>query len=100
MGFQAGGTFGVTDDFIALFSDGSYTSDLATTFNDSIRASKNKKPKKWGTWRGDDKTLSIRGYNDNDFEETKSWRIEPSPEDYTHNSHEKTRINNTPDLLM
>lgn len=83
MGIQADGTFGVTDDFIALFSDGSYTSDLATTFNDSIEASKNKKPKKWGTWRGGEKTLSLRGYNDNDFEETNgSWRIEPSPEDY------------------
>ena len=83
MGIQGDGTFGVTDDFIALFNDGSYTSDLANTFNDSIEASKNKKPKKWGQWRTDKTTLSLRGQGDSDFEETSgSWRIEPNPKDH------------------
>ena len=83
MGIQGDGTFGVGDDFIALFDDGSYTSDLANTFNDSIDVSKRKKPKKWGHWRTHKDTIELRDHNDSDFEETSgSWRIEPVGEDH------------------
>ena len=83
MGIQADGTFGVGDDFIAIFDDGSYTSDLANTFNDRIDVSKREKPKKWGHWRARNETIELRGHSDNDFEETMgSWRIEPNDEDH------------------
>ena len=83
MGIQADGTFGVGDDFIALFDDGSYTSDLANTFIEGIDVSKRKKPKRWGHWRARNETIELRGHKDNEFEETMgSWRIEPSGEDH------------------
>jgi len=50
-GIQPGGMFGVTEEFIATFDDGTYTTDFATTFNEGVAQSKRQKPDEWGRWR-------------------------------------------------
>lgn len=83
MGMQPGGMFGVTDDFIALFDDGTYTEDLVNTFGSSAAESRRKKPKRWGRWRMNGKEIELRDHNDSDYDKTRgSWIIEPLPNDY------------------
>ncbi|MEL6868895.1 MAG: hypothetical protein AAFO81_03755 [Pseudomonadota bacterium] len=83
MGIQPGGMFGITDDFLAMFDDGSYTEDLVTTFADGVQTSRRKNPKSWGTWRKRGDTVELREPGDNSYEKTRgTWRIAPSPEDY------------------
>lgn len=68
MGLQAGGMFGLTDDFIALFEDGTWTSDLARTFQEGAAESRAVKPKRWGQWRLRDGELELKDHNDPEFE--------------------------------
>jgi len=69
-GIQAGGMFGTTEDFIALFEDGTYSSDLPRTFGVSKAASKKKKPNYWGTWRFRNDKLELKDFNDRAFDTT------------------------------
>lgn len=73
-GIQAGGMFGTTEDFIALFEDGTYSSDLPRTFGVSKTASKKKKPKYWGSWRMRNGVLELKTSNDKAFDTTsRNW---------------------------
>lgn len=83
MGIQPGGMFGTTEDFIALFSDGTYTDDLVNTFGESAASSRKRKPKAWGQWRMRGGELELKDHNDKGFDGTRgSWVIKASPADY------------------
>lgn len=69
-GIQAGGMFGLTEDFIALFEDGTYSSDLPRTFGKSKAISRSKRPKYWGHWRMRSGELELKGTGDSDFDDT------------------------------
>ena len=69
-GIQPGGMFGTTEDFIALFEDGSYSSDLPRTFGVSKEASKKKRPKYWGQWRLRGGELELKDADDDVFDTT------------------------------
>ena len=76
-GIQAGGMFGLTEDFIALFEDGSYSSDLARTFGKSKAASRQKKPKYWGQWRMRGGELELKEDGDEKFDTTRGNWVAP-----------------------
>jgi hypothetical protein len=79
MGIKADGMFGLTEDFIALFEDGSYTSDLSNTFGSSASASKKRKPKSWGQWRTRAGKLEIKEYKEKSFSMTRGdWVARPA----------------------
>lgn len=69
-GIQAGGMFGTTEDFIALFEDGTYSSDLPRTFGVSKAASKKKRPNYWGSWRMRNGELELKNSTDKGFDTT------------------------------
>ena len=82
-GIQAGGMFGTTEDFIALFDDGTYTNDLGMTFGRSKEASKAERPKRWGTWRKRGGSIELKGSGENEFSSTLGdWRVEPGSKDH------------------
>jgi|GEM_PF-3723549 len=69
-GIQAGGMFGLTEERIALFKDGSFTTDLHGVFKNGVKASKARNPKKWGKYRLSGKKLSLKEYGKNKYEKT------------------------------
>lgn len=84
MGIQPGGMFGLTDDFIAVFDDGSYTEDLVNTFGEGVAVSRRKKPRAWGTWRSRNDKIELREHGDAAYEPPRgSWLIAPSASGFT-----------------
>jgi hypothetical protein len=73
MGWQPGGTYGLTEEFIALFNDGTYSDDLKTTFGRSKEYSKQENPNSWGEWRlrQSDSELELKEHDDTTFEDTR-----------------------------
>jgi hypothetical protein len=69
-GIQPGGMFGTTEDFIALFEDGSYSSDLARLFGVSKEASKSERPNRWGQWRISGDELELKDNDEDAFDTT------------------------------
>lgn len=83
LGIQPGGMFGTTEEYIAVFDDGSYTEDLVNTFGSSVAASKRKRPGDWGHWRVRGSEIQLREHGDTAFEDTRgNWLIEPSPANF------------------
>jgi hypothetical protein len=82
MGIQAGGMFGTTEKFIALFDNGDYTSDLKNTFGYGVEVSRKKKSKKWGYWKNKSNTLLLKGHADETFDKTHgNWVARPAAAD-------------------
>ncbi|NKQ41519.1 MAG: hypothetical protein HF962_08115 [Sulfurovum sp.] len=68
-GIQAGGLFGLTDEIVALFDDGTYTYDLANLYSKGKEYSKANKPKRWGQWRFDAQNkFEIKEHDDSDYD--------------------------------
>ncbi|MES9941203.1 MAG: hypothetical protein ABW104_11140 [Candidatus Thiodiazotropha sp. 6PLUC2] len=81
MGIQPSGMFGLTDDFIALFNDGTYTSDLETLFAHNPQISKQQNPASWGQWqmRESDNQLLLKESDDSNFNDTRgNWIARPA----------------------
>lgn len=77
-GIQPGGLFGVTEEFIATFNDGTYTTDFATTFNDGVAESKGRKPEAWGRWREREGKLELAQKRSDEFESSSgNWIVDP-----------------------
>ena len=82
MGIQAGGMFGTKDRFIALFENGTYTSDLKNTFGYGVEVSKQKKANKWGHWKIKNNTLLLKGHADKTYDKTRgNWVARPASKD-------------------
>ena len=82
-GIQAGGMYGTTEDFIALFDDGTYSSDLPRTFGVSKAESKAKRPNYWGQWRKRGGELELKGTGDKKFDTTLGdWLAVPGGRDH------------------
>jgi len=83
-GVQPGGTYGLTDKVIALYKDGSFTSDLAGAFGRGTEKSKATNPKKWGEWRmNKDNKLELKDSGDEKFDTTHGdWITEPGGADH------------------
>ncbi|MES9990918.1 MAG: hypothetical protein ABW098_03130 [Candidatus Thiodiazotropha sp.] len=78
MAIQPGGMFGMSSDVIALFDDGSYTSDLKTLFAKGKSASMAKKPKRWGQWKISGDELLLKKKKGKDFSKTRGdWVARP-----------------------
>lgn len=76
------GYFGLDDDAILAFEDGSYTEDLRGVMRDGVDASRAANPDDWGIWRERGGALELQGANDTSFEEpTNAWVIEPGAVD-------------------
>lgn len=69
-GIQPGGMFGPTSDVVALFGDGTYSSDLQRLFARGIAASKAAKPGRWGRWRKRGGTLEFKEEGEGKYETT------------------------------
>ena len=72
-GIQATGQYGLKENIIALFKDGTYTEDLSGIFSigKGVAYSKRKKPKSWGQWRVNAKDeILLKDHNDKEFETT------------------------------
>ncbi|MES9860227.1 MAG: hypothetical protein ABW157_00515 [Candidatus Thiodiazotropha sp. LLP2] len=81
MGIQPGGMFGLTEEFIALFNDGTYTDDLKTVFTHNPEVSKQENPSSWGQWqiRGSDNELLLKDSDDTSFDDTRgNWIARPA----------------------
>ena len=72
-GMQAGGVFGSSEDAIAVFKDGTLTTDIAGVFNLGIEQSKNQKPRRWGHWRKEGKALSIKWASGKKYSKHTHW---------------------------
>ncbi|MBT2971164.1 MAG: hypothetical protein B6D72_06915 [gamma proteobacterium symbiont of Ctena orbiculata] len=82
MAIQPGGLFGITSDVIALFEDGSYSSDLKTLFAKGKSASMSKKPGRWGRWKISGDELLLKKKKSKDFSETRgNWVARPASSD-------------------
>lgn len=64
---NVGGFLRLADDMVALFDDGSQTSDLETVFNEGVAVSRTRNPERWGRYRflGDD--LQLADFDDDEF---------------------------------
>jgi len=67
-GIQAGGMYGLTEDAIATFTDGNYTTDIAGVFNHGKAQSKRLKPRSWGHWKMRGKDMLLKDHNDKKFD--------------------------------
>lgn len=75
-GIQAGGLFGPTDSVIALFNNGTYTDDLAGTFNQGAGTSRQENPDSWGKWRISRGNLELKEPGKDSFETTRGdWLV-------------------------
>ena len=83
-GIQAGGMYGTTEDFIALFDDGTYSRDLPRTFGVSKAESKAERPNYWGQWRKRGGELELKGIaSDTEFDTTSGdWLAVPGGQDH------------------
>ena len=82
-GIQAGGMYGTTEDFIALFDDGTYSRDLPRTFGVSKAESKAERPNYWGQWRKRGGELELKGIGDTEFDTTSGdWLAVPGGQDH------------------
>ena len=76
-GMQPGGLFGLTEEFIATFNDGTYTTDFALTFNVGVAESKARKPDSWGRWRERNGKLELMEKRDQEFDTTSgNWIVD------------------------
>ncbi|WP_423997903.1 hypothetical protein [Maribacter sp. IgM3_T14_3] len=80
-GMQSTGMVGTTSDVIALFKDGTFTSDIVYTFSEGVTASKRKNPKSWGQWRMRNNELELKEHDQAQFEEASDWLTEPASKD-------------------
>ncbi|WP_036152065.1 hypothetical protein [Maribacter forsetii] len=80
-GMQSTGMVGTTSNVIALFKDGTFTSDIGYTFSAGVAASKRKNPKNWGQWRMRNNELELKEYDQAQFEEASDWLTEPASKD-------------------
>ena len=82
MGIQPGGMFGTTEDFIALFDDGTYTTDLHGAFGGSVKMARNKKPASWGKWRRRGGKLQLQRHDMSEYKKPiGNWRTTPAKPD-------------------
>ena len=69
--------FGLTEEFIATFNDGTYTTDFALTFNVGVAESKARKPDSWGRWRERNGKLELMEKRDQEFDTTSgNWIVD------------------------
>ncbi|MFI8605964.1 hypothetical protein ACIGCP_15975 [Cellulophaga baltica] len=80
-GMQSTGMVGTTSNVIALFKDGTFTSDIGYTFSAGVAASKRKNPKRWGQWRMRNNELELKEHDEAQFEEARDWLTEPASKD-------------------
>lgn len=82
MGMQPGGMFGTTEDFIALFDDGSYTTDVRGAFAGSLNTARRAKPGAWGQWRRRGGKLQLRRPGKPGYKKPiGNWRTTPATPD-------------------
>lgn len=70
-GVQPSGMFGLTEDYIALFQDGTFTKDVAGAFGKGKAASKRDKPGYWGRWRVRGGELELKEDDKTSFDDTR-----------------------------
>ncbi|MDF4202090.1 hypothetical protein PXD56_03950 [Maribacter sp. SA7] len=72
------GMLSTTSGVIALFKDGTYTSDIGRTFSKGIAASKSEKPNRWGQWRMRNNDLEIKAHGKTEYKDARDWLTEPA----------------------
>lgn len=76
------GIFGLDDDAILTFNDGTFTFDLAGVMRDGIGASRAANPEDWGQWRLlNDGTLELLEEGDSEYDDVVSWILTPGNSD-------------------
>jgi len=78
---QPSGFFGLTDDAIFTFTDGSYTEDVAGVMTNGIAASMAANPEDWGVWRGSGDNFELLENGDTEFDDVTSWILQPAGAD-------------------